>query len=97
MAYSFDYIKSYYGLDFIKRGMEVEVYNGKRGRITSAYGSSVRIRLDGEKNPGHYHPTWEIIYFDSDGSIIADYREKPRSMMYDQMTAVIKKKLEGSA
>lgn len=57
---SFDYIKSYYGVD-AKRGQRV-VANGKPGVITGADGQYVTIRLDGEKHAKPYHPIDGIDY-----------------------------------
>ncbi len=57
---SFDYIKSYYGVD-VKRGQRVEAY-GKPGVITGADGQYLRIRLDGQKHSNNYHPIDGINY-----------------------------------
>lgn len=55
-----DYIRTYYKVP-AKRGGKV-LYKGMHGVITSARGGYLRIRLDGEKRIGSYHPTWEITY-----------------------------------
>jgi len=34
----------------------------REGKITSTWGSHLRIRLDGEKGSRIYHPTWCITY-----------------------------------
>ncbi|MFP3187241.1 MAG: hypothetical protein RXR20_27320 [Paraburkholderia sp.] len=57
---SFDYIKSYYGVD-PKRGQRVTAF-GKPGVITGADGQYVNIRLDGQKHSNPYHPTDGIDY-----------------------------------
>jgi hypothetical protein len=57
---SFDYIKSYYGVD-AKRGQRVTAF-GKPGVITGTEGQYVCIRLDGQKNSNPYHPTDGINY-----------------------------------
>lgn len=75
MGYSLEWVKKYYGLNFIKRGMRVRVYSGKFGIITSSYKSNLRIKLDGEKHPGIYHPTWDIVYYSNNGEVLSDFRE----------------------
>jgi hypothetical protein len=41
--------------------------NGYReGVITSARGAHICVRLDGDKHPGIYHPTWEMEYLPSE-------------------------------
>lgn len=48
-----------------KRGARV-LYTGEKvpqfGTIVAAKGSYIRIRMDGEKYVGSYHPTWEMRY-----------------------------------
>lgn len=34
------------------------------GTITSAVDQYLRVRLDGERHAGRYHPTWQIEYLD---------------------------------
>ncbi len=75
MGYSLDWVKKYYDLPFIKRGMRVQA-DGQMGTVTSGYGSYVRVRLDGEKRSDIYHPTWETVYYSKDGKILADFREE---------------------
>ena len=55
-----EYIRKYYQVP-VKRGMKV-IANGKSGEITSARGAYLKIRIEGEKKPIIYHPTWEIQY-----------------------------------
>lgn len=64
---SFSYINSTYKLN-VKRGTRVR-YTGSKaaksvggllGTITSASGTYLMIRLDGEKKSQPYHPTWEL-------------------------------------
>ena len=61
---SMDYIRRYYKVP-ARRGARVE-YTGEQepqqGTITSSEGARVRIRMDGEKHAGIYHPTWEMRY-----------------------------------
>ncbi|TCW35325.1 hypothetical protein EDC32_10837 [Laceyella sacchari] len=74
MGYSLSYVKSFYGLDFIKRGMKVRTPKGT-GTVTAAYKTYIRVRLDGEKRPDVFHPTWEMVYYGADGRVLADFRE----------------------
>lgn len=61
---SMQYIRDYYRVP-AKRGGRVE-YNGDgkatTGTITGAEGARLRIRMDGEKHTGIYHPTWAMRY-----------------------------------
>ncbi len=61
---SFTYIKDYYGVP-AKRGARVEA-DGKAGRIISAVGQYLYIRLDHDgKRHGPYHPVWHMHYIDA--------------------------------
>lgn len=44
-----------------KRGGRVRAA-GKPGVIVGAHDAWLRVRLDGEKRPRLYHPTWEMVY-----------------------------------
>lgn len=61
---SMDYIRKNYGVP-AKRGGRVE-YTGcgkaELGTITGADGAYLCIRLDGLKQAGNFHPTWELRY-----------------------------------
>ena len=58
------YIRKRYGVP-AKRGARIE-YRGEGspelGTITGSEGAYLRIRMDGEKHTGTYHPTWEMRY-----------------------------------
>ena len=71
----FDWVRKSYNLPFIKRGMRV-CHDGKMGTITFA-DSHVKVRLDGQKYPVSCHPTWEMVYYDEAGNVLADFTEKP--------------------
>lgn len=73
---NFDYLKTYRGMPWIKRGMVVEV-SGRRGVVTSG-GSlgNVNVRFDGSKRISNCHPHWETVYYDESGNIVADYRKQ---------------------
>lgn len=55
-----DYIRRAYNVP-AKRGRRV-TFQGRPGVITGSSGAYLRIRLDGERRAGRYHPTWEIEY-----------------------------------
>ncbi|MFC4373348.1 hypothetical protein ACFO5K_04465 [Nocardia halotolerans] len=60
---SMKYVRDYYAVP-AKRGGRVR-YTGdgapRLGTITSA-DHRIRVRLDGEKRPRIFHPTWELEY-----------------------------------
>ena len=57
-------IRDRYGVP-AKRGGRVRYTGGpepQMGMIVAARGHYLRIRLDGEKRAGNYHPMWRIEY-----------------------------------
>lgn len=52
--YSLTYVKEKYGVP-AKRGMRVLTYRGE-GTVTCGDGAYVRVRVDGDKHSGRYHP-----------------------------------------
>ena len=66
---SMGYIRETYRVP-AKRGMRV-MYNGdgnrRLGTITRADGQYLRIRLDGERRSGRYHPAWKLTYMPAVG------------------------------
>jgi len=64
---SLQYIRDTYGVP-AKRGGRVEYTpngNRTRGTITGSSGQYLRVRLDGSKHSGRFHPTWEMRYLDA--------------------------------
>ncbi len=68
---SMDWIRNHYGVP-AKRGGRVEYTPCEgstdapaRGTITGTSGPHLRVRLDGEKRSGRYHPTWQLRYLAS--------------------------------
>jgi hypothetical protein len=64
---SADYIREHYR---VPAGLDGRIrYTGgktpQHGTIVGFYDAHLRIRLDGERSIGHYHPTWEIKYLHS--------------------------------
>lgn len=61
---SMEYIRKHY-TQKARRGVRVH-YTGEavaqKGVITGTCGASLRVRMDGEKHTGIYHPTWEMHY-----------------------------------
>jgi hypothetical protein len=55
-----EYVRGYYRVP-AKRGMRI-VADGKPGTIVGFDGAHLRVRLDGEKHIGNWHPTWRIEY-----------------------------------
>ena len=64
---SMDYIRNSYGVP-AKRGGRIEYKHPnppRMGTIVGTRGARLRIRLDGDKHAGSYHPTWELRYLDA--------------------------------
>lgn len=61
-----EYVRRYYGVP-AKRGMRV-IADGKPGVITSFRDARINVRLDGEKRPAPWHPTWHMVYLAPDGT-----------------------------
>lgn len=74
-----DYVKNQRGLDFLEKGMKVELAYGttKKTGIVKGGNSSgnLDVLFDGEKRAENCHPTWAMKYFDKEGNIIAEYGE----------------------
>ena len=76
---SLAYVKESRNMPFLKRGMVIEV-DGRKGIVTAGnHSGNVNVRFDGEKHAVNCHPQWETVYFDKDGNVLADYREKDRA------------------
>lgn len=71
----FEYVRRAYGVP-AGRGRRVRIrYSAseiREGSITSAT-HYIYVRLDGEKRPKPFHPTWEVQYLDADGNVICDH------------------------
>jgi len=78
-----DDMKRTRGIDFARLGMMVEV-SGELGTIVGM-NSSCNLdvvfanQLKRGKGKHNCHPTWDIAYFDKEGNVIADYREKSQA------------------
>lgn len=65
---SLNYISKTYHVP-ARLGVRVEYTGGEapaRGEIIGSRGSHLIVRMDGEKLPRYFHPTWEMIYLDED-------------------------------
>jgi hypothetical protein len=66
---SMKWVRDNYGVP-AKRGGRVR-YTGdgkpRYGTITASRHGSLRIRLDGDKHPMPFHPTWELEYLPEEG------------------------------
>lgn len=72
---SFEYLRTspVRNMPWIKRGVRCEM-GGKPGVVTAGDGGYIRVRLNGEKRSGRYHPHWQAVYYNEDRSILKDYR-----------------------
>jgi len=70
------------GMDWVRMGMMIEV-DGHIGTIVgmnSAGNIDVVFanQLKWGKTPQNCHPTWETRYFNKDGGVVMDFREKTK-------------------
>lgn len=71
-------IKQSRSMPFLKIGMRVRLEGRGDGIIVGGNnGSNLDVRFGHERHLSNCHPQDEIVYFSSDGSIIADYRSTP--------------------
>lgn len=63
---SLEYVRTYRRMSWIKRRMSV-IVDGKEGRVAGGcVGGNIAVKF----------PEWETVYYDGQGNVIADYREK---------------------
>lgn len=55
---SLEFINESYGTTY-QKGSRVE-FQGKPGVVVGFHGSHLKVKLDEEKSPGIFHPTWEM-------------------------------------
>jgi hypothetical protein len=72
---SFPYIRQQYHMPFLRKYLAIQCEE-KRGVIARADGSYILVYMPGLDFLPRYHPTWEMIYYDDEGNILADYRKK---------------------
>lgn len=78
-AYTFlQGIKKSRNMPFLKLGMRVRLEGRGDGIIVGGNdGANLDVRFGHERHISNCHPQYEMVYFSSDGSIIADYRCVP--------------------
>lgn len=62
------YVRFHYRVPAVRNGRVL--FDGKPGRIAGFDGQYLLLTLDGETEPGKYHPTWHIQYLDDAGQVI---------------------------
>ncbi|MCG7655917.1 hypothetical protein [Wielerella bovis] len=69
-----DYIKEYYDLPFLIKGIRIILGNGQTGEVIGTHNAYLKIKFD-DKTKGCVHPTSDIAYFLGD-VIIKDFRNQ---------------------
>lgn len=75
---SLDYVRTSptRNMPWIKRGMRVSV-DGEEGRVVGGCdGGNIAVKFPDRRHVANCHPKWETVYYDKQGSVIADYREQ---------------------
>ena len=72
---SWEFIKTYYILDFLQPG-QIVIRNNNYGVVIGAENSYLLIHFT-NRNVGRYHPTSNIVYLDIKGNVIKDFRCTP--------------------
>ena len=61
-------------MPFLKQGMVCDL-DGRRGVVTGA-DTQLRVRFAPQTFSSCCHPTWHMTFYNSDGSIVKDYKPK---------------------
>jgi hypothetical protein len=65
-------------MPWLKRGMRIELHKDsdvKKGRVTGGNAmANIQVRFDGESFSRNCHPHWQMVYYDPNGNVLADYR-----------------------
>lgn len=56
------YIRETYGVPAQRGGRVEYTHSGRLGTITGSRNAHLRIKLDGDRRSGIYHPTWQMRY-----------------------------------
>ncbi len=63
-------------MPFLKVGMQIYSNHSYRfGKVTGTRGGYLLIRMNGDKFSCPYHPTWNLTFFNKDGSTAKCYKE----------------------
>ncbi len=79
-----DYIKQYYDLPFLEKGMKVEA-DGKSGKINREKNGYLEIKFDSGLI-ALAHPTWEMVYYNEKGEIIKDFRKRKSTANFQEFS-----------
>lgn len=69
---SFESMKKARGLDFLVKGMDIEVC-GKIGKVVGNYGHNLFVRFDHKRGAYNCHPHYLTKYFNKSGELIKEY------------------------
>lgn len=69
-----EYIRNFFKVD-AQIGMQVDI-DGKKGVITAGSGKFIHVLFEGKEKPERCHPKWKITYFNNDGTIAQDFKDK---------------------
>jgi len=72
---SFPYIRQQYHMPFLRKYLPM-MCNGRQGIIAGAESAYILVYHQDSDYLLRYHPTWKMVYYDDEGKILADYREK---------------------
>lgn len=71
-----DRVKEFRDLPFLKPGMRMSVM-GYPGYICGGNRAlNLQVMLDESRHSVNVHPTWDTVYYDESGAIVADYCKK---------------------
>lgn len=68
-----DYIKEYYDLPFLKKGIQV-IFKNKTGVVIGTHAGYLKVKFEAGEN-SILHPTWNIAYL-LNGEIVKDFRNQ---------------------
>lgn len=63
-----------YHMPWLKKYLTVTCCD-EQGVIAGCDGNYILVYIPGEEHLKRWHPTWEMIYYDGEGNILADYRK----------------------
>ena len=75
MAGQLQLVRDYRKMPFLRRGMRCNM-DGRWAKVTSGFGAGLMVLFDDATYPKPVHPKWQMTYYDTDGNIVAEYKEK---------------------